>query len=236
MEYKNFGRLSVLTFMLVYLNGCGGTSTPKEDTNITEVNTTTVLEKEEKVDLIPIVKEEVLVEDNTSKASIETGALAPTVGEAETVTIEETTPPKEEEKQEDNITESNTTVKETTPAKEENNETQEETEEEPVVIPNTPPVVDAKDDKSVEVNQNITITAEATDSDGEIVSQRWSDENNNTLSSELSFEYSNSEVGIYTLTFTATDDNGASASDNMDVNVTEVVEECDPLAELLGAC
>ncbi len=107
MQYKNFGKLSLLTFTLVYLNGCGGSSTPKEDTNITEVNTT---------------------------------------------------------------------------VEEENNETQEQEQEredeEPVVIPNTPPVVDAKDDKSVEVNQNITITAEATDSDGEIISQRWSDEGN----------------------------------------------------------
>ena len=204
MQYKNFGKLSLLTFTLVYLNGCGGSSTPKEDTNITEVNTT-VLEKEEKVNLIPIVKEEVLVEMNKT--------VEIKVGEAEAITSEDNTiveeTPKEEEKQydtpiyiaptltvseaeaitsEDNTTveetskEDNTTAESNTTVEEENNETQEQEQEredeEPVVIPNTSPVVDAKDDKSVEVNQNITITAEATDSDGEIISQRWSDEGN----------------------------------------------------------
>jgi len=102
----------------------------------------------------------------------------------------------------------------------------------PTPEPNNAPVVDAGSDKSVELGQSVTLSATATDSDGDTISYKWS-ENTNLLANTLSFEYTPNSEGNHTLTFMATDENNASSSDSVTVEVTE---ECDPLSQFVGAC
>ena len=88
---------------------------------------------------------------------------------------------------------------------------------------NLPPVADAGEDKTVLADHNVTISGSCHDDDGTINSCIWS-EGNVTLYSGTSqtaeFNYRSSEVGDHILTLTATDNEGASASDTMIVRVT----------------
>jgi hypothetical protein len=86
-------------------------------------------------------------------------------------------------------------------------------------VDNNPPVADAGADLNAQVGQTITITGSGTDSDGTIVSYVWS-KGATQLASTASFEYTPDAEGVDTLTLTVTDDDGATASDSMDVNVT----------------
>ncbi len=83
---------------------------------------------------------------------------------------------------------------------------------------NKPPVANAGSDKTVQINQAITITGIGTDSDGKIVSYQWK-KGSKVLASTASFSYIPTVVGTDTLTFTVTDNDGAIASDNMKVTV-----------------
>ncbi len=102
--------------------------------------------------------------------------------------------------------------------------------------PNNPPVVDAGTNSSITLPTNTTsFTGTATDSDGSIQSVLWtqvSGPNTATLSGQntLNLSVSNLIAGTYTFRLTATDNNNASASDEVTllvnpepVNISPVV-------------
>ncbi len=90
------------------------------------------------------------------------------------------------------------------------------------VLPiNQVPTANAGADKNVEVNTAVNIIGSGTDSDGTIVSYVWK-KGNTILASTVSFEYTPTAVGTDTLTLIITDDDGASASDSMNVIVEAV--------------
>lgn len=84
---------------------------------------------------------------------------------------------------------------------------------------NYPPSANAGKDKSAVEKSGIVLTGTATDSDGTIVSYAWY-EGTTFLSNAISFTYIPARVGTITLTFTATDNKGLSASDSMNLIVT----------------
>jgi len=98
------------------------------------------------------------------------------------------------------------------------------------VPPNILPVADAGTDESVEVGQTITITGTGTDSDGMIVSYEWK-KGNTVLANSASFDYIPTVVGTDTLTLTVMDDDGGTASDEMNVTVTAVPPNILPVAD-----
>jgi len=88
------------------------------------------------------------------------------------------------------------------------------------------PTAYAGPDKSIEVNQAITITGSGTDRDGTIVSYEWT-KDSIVVASTPSFEYIPTVEGTDTLTLTVMDDDGATASDSMDVTVyPKPLSEC----------
>jgi len=89
-----------------------------------------------------------------------------------------------------------------------------------VIEGNQPPVANAGADKSVTVNQSITLTGSGTDSDGSITSYEWK-KDNTVLASTASFSYTPSVVGRDTLTLTVTDDEGSKISDSVVIHVTQ---------------
>ena len=88
-------------------------------------------------------------------------------------------------------------------------------------VGNTPPQADAGSDLSVQTNDTLTITGSGIDSDGTIVSYRWT-KDGVELATTATFDYTPTVVGTDTLTFTVTDDKGATASDTMVVTVSAV--------------
>ena len=98
---------------------------------------------------------------------------------------------------------------------------------EPVI--NQLPSANAGTDKTVQVNQSITITGSGSDSDGNITNYEWT-KGSVVLASTASFAYTPTTVGIDTLILTVTDNSGATKSDTTVVtvvNVPEVVEVTD---------
>ena len=85
-------------------------------------------------------------------------------------------------------------------------------------LPNTAPVVDAGADLSVDENEVLSISGSAVDSDGVIISYQWK-EDLTLLADSATFSHSFSQAGSHTLTLSATDDRGASATDTMVVTV-----------------
>jgi len=85
-------------------------------------------------------------------------------------------------------------------------------------VSNKAPIVHAGEDKNVIVNETITITGTATDSDGTIVSYEWT-KGNEVLGTEVSLAYTPTVVGIDTLTLTVIDDDGVMANDSVRVTV-----------------
>ena len=83
---------------------------------------------------------------------------------------------------------------------------------------NQKPIVHAGKDASVEVNKSIILNGTASDSDGKIISYEWK-KGSKVLAKTASFTYVPKVVGKDVLTFTATDNDGASASDNLIVMV-----------------
>lgn len=84
---------------------------------------------------------------------------------------------------------------------------------------NRAPIVNAGADKTVTVNETVTITGTATDSDGTISSIEWK-KGSEVLATTLSFSYTATKVGTDTLTLVVMDDDGATASDNVNVVIT----------------
>ena len=84
---------------------------------------------------------------------------------------------------------------------------------------NKSPVVNAGNDVSTIVNQPITIVGTVTD-DGSISSYEWK-RGEDTLGTEISVTYTPTEVRVDTLTLIATDDDGKSGRDEVEVRVKE---------------
>ncbi len=91
----------------------------------------------------------------------------------------------------------------------------------PIVIPNQPPVAHAGVDKSVTVNQTITLVGTGMDSDGSIVSYEWK-EGAIVLANTASFDYTPDSVGEHNLTLIVTDDDGAVGSDGVTITSQSV--------------
>ena len=86
-------------------------------------------------------------------------------------------------------------------------------------VSNIAPIVNASDNKTIEVNKVIKLTGTATDSDGTIIKYEWK-KGTTVLATTASFDYIPTKVGTDTLTFSATDNDGESASDSVDIIVT----------------
>jgi len=94
-------------------------------------------------------------------------------------------------------------------------------------VPNVLPTANAGADLSTQVNQAVTITGSATDTDGTIVAYEWREVGAGIVSNAASFSYTPTTAGLYTLTLTVTDNDGAMASDSMIVTATEVMTGAD---------
>ena len=90
----------------------------------------------------------------------------------------------------------------------------------PVV--NQAPTANAGADKSILVDEVVTIVGVGSDSDGTIVSYQWKS-GATVLADTASFDFNESTIGIYPLTLTVTDDDNASATDTMNVNVVNTI-------------
>ena len=83
---------------------------------------------------------------------------------------------------------------------------------------NTPPNVDGGKSRNIEINSSITIKAEANDSDGNIVSYNWF-EDNNLISVEKSFIYTPISLGKHILTVKVQDNSNSIATDTITITV-----------------
>ena len=91
-------------------------------------------------------------------------------------------------------------------------------------IPNTKPVATTEADKTIEVNKSAEISGTGTDSDGSIVSYQWT-KSGTLLSNSPTFQYTPDTIGEDTLVLTVTDNDGATASDNIVLTVTDAPTE-----------
>ncbi len=87
---------------------------------------------------------------------------------------------------------------------------------------NVPPTADAGPDKTVQVNNPVTLSGSgSSDSDGSIVAYEWKKQSNGQiLSRSETFDFTPTGTLTKTLVFTVTDDEGATASDTMILTVT----------------
>ncbi len=91
----------------------------------------------------------------------------------------------------------------------------------PVTGENTPPTADAGPDRTVQVNNTVTISGNGSDNDGNIVAYEWRRQSNNQLMANTrTFDFTPSGTRTKTLILTVTDDQGATASDMMVLTVT----------------
>ncbi len=94
-------------------------------------------------------------------------------------------------------------------------------------ITNIEPVAHAGEDRSVKINESITIVGSGYDEDGVIAAYLW-ENREGTLGTTAVLNYRPTTVGSEILTLTVTDDDGATAQDNMRLEIEEFVEN-DPL-------
>lgn len=97
---------------------------------------------------------------------------------------------------------------------------------------NIAPTANAGGNKTVQVNQSITITGIGTDSDG-TVTYRWQN-GAAVIATSASFSYTPTVVGTITLDLTVTDDDGAVATSSMTLNITAGPDTTRPVITLLG--
>ena len=86
---------------------------------------------------------------------------------------------------------------------------------------NQPPTVSAGDDRIITTTArsvSVTLTGTATDQDGTIATRRWTSSTGKVLSTSSTLTQ-NLKRGSYLFIFTATDDDGATASDQVAVTV-----------------
>lgn len=107
-------------------------------------------------------------------------------------------------------------------------------EEVTAVIPNETPTANAGEDQYVAVNKSVTLNGSGIDSDGNIVNYQWL-ENGVVLGTEAKLDYTPKTVGTHTLTFIVTDNDGATATDTVDVEVsTAAIDTTKPVIMLTG--
>lgn len=88
-----------------------------------------------------------------------------------------------------------------------------------ITIINASPVAKAGSDVTTNISEAVALNASAsTDVDGTIVSYEWK-EGEAVLSTVASFDYSQSTVGVHTITLTVTDNGGATNTDTVDVTI-----------------
>lgn len=80
--------------------------------------------------------------------------------------------------------------------------------------------VNAGADTTTSINSSIILTGTASDSDGMIVSYEWK-KGSEVLGTSASLSYTPTASGTDTLTLTVTDDDGATASDSIDITIYE---------------
>ena len=85
--------------------------------------------------------------------------------------------------------------------------------------PNKVPTANAGADKTIQLGESVTMTGTGSDSDGTIVSYKWM-KGSTVLATTAEFVYTPTAVSSDTLIFTVTDDDDASASDTVIVEVT----------------
>ena len=85
---------------------------------------------------------------------------------------------------------------------------------------NQAPSVNAGADMTVIVNETVTITGSASDSDGTISSIEWK-KGSEVLATTLSFSYTPTVVRTDVLKLTVMDDDGESSSDSVNITVEE---------------
>ena len=83
---------------------------------------------------------------------------------------------------------------------------------------NKAPTVYAGSDKKVQVNTTTTIYGSARDEDGTISSYEWK-KGTEVLGTTRSLSYIPTTVGVETITLTVTDDDGAIASDDINLEI-----------------
>lgn len=99
---------------------------------------------------------------------------------------------------------------------------------------NLPPSVYIGEDTKVQLNKPITIYAKASDPDGVISEIEWK-KGDEVLATTLNITYTPTKVGTDILTLTVTDNDGASASDSIKLEVVDenigdiVIDNGDPL-------
>ena len=84
--------------------------------------------------------------------------------------------------------------------------------------PNQPPIVDLGSDITTKVNQETLFHAITTDTDGTIVRYEWK-LNNDIVTLEPSYTFTPTKTGNYIVTLTVIDDDGAIASDTLNIEV-----------------
>lgn len=100
-------------------------------------------------------------------------------------------------------------------------------------LTNVAPVANAGADQSVQENQNVTLNGSASsDSDGNIVKYEWF-EGNSLLGSGKTFTKNDFSKEKHTITLKVTDDDGATSSDTVVVNITTDITS--PTATILPA-
>ncbi|MFT6412543.1 MAG: Mn-containing catalase, partial [Glaciecola sp.] len=103
--------------------------------------------------------------------------------------------------------------------------------------PNEDPIADAGTDQTVEAQAAVTLSGSGTDSDGNVVSYRWIQISGqavtlaNADSASTSFDAPSATTElVLTFQLTVTDDDGALASDTININVNAAPNE-DPIAD-----
>ena len=87
-------------------------------------------------------------------------------------------------------------------------------------VTNQAPTVDAGADTTVTVNEALTITGSARDSDGTISSIKWK-KGSDVLATTLSFSYTATVVGTDVLTLVVVDYDAESSSDSVSIIITK---------------
>jgi len=95
-------------------------------------------------------------------------------------------------------------------------------------VPNIPPSANAGFSQNTEVNSSVEIIGEAIDSDGIITNYRW-ERDGITLAQTKNFTYLPVVIGTHILVLTVTDNDGATASDSVDIIVSEPLNQ-NPIA------
>lgn len=83
---------------------------------------------------------------------------------------------------------------------------------------NKAPTVNAGADITTYINEEVTLTGNASDSDGNIISYEWK-KGSDILATTKVLNYIPTQIGVDTLTFTVTDNDGLSNSDTINITV-----------------